>query len=220
MFRQFRPIDKGEFFVVGADTASGGMDYSTCVFLSKKNIDVPLVWHSKLTTTEMTNAIHPVLERIYDITGLPPIVAYERNFGGSFELDRLAHLNRMNKYRIYEDKLAMAMVDRPEARKYGWTTNTATRPKMLEDLKSAIDNRLIRIYDKHMIDELFSFVVVRTSSSWKAQAEQNSHDDLVMALAIAWQLYQTEKPPLTNMADIASKFPKQELFDKYGISNL
>jgi hypothetical protein len=66
---------------------------------------------------------------------------------------------------------------------------------MLSMLKEAIDNRLIRIYDKPTITEMFSFIISQTSSSWKAQAEQGAHDDLIMALAIAWQLYQTEHPP-------------------------
>lgn len=192
MFRQYRPIERGEFIVAGADTASGGLDYSACQFLSKTRLDVPLVWHSKKTTTEMTNAIHPVLERIADVTGISPVICYERNAGGSFEMDRLAHLNRLNKYRLYLDRLATGLIDQPDAKKYGWTTNSATRPKMLEDLKSAIDNQLIRVYDKQTINEMFSFVVVQTTSAWKAQAERNSHDDLLMALAVAWQVQQVE----------------------------
>lgn len=217
MFKQYRKIDRNEFIVAGADTASGGHDYSACQFLSKTKLDVPLVWHSQLTTTEMTNAIHPVLERTFDVTGVPPVVCYERNAGGSFEMDRLAHLNRYNKYRLYVDKLSQGTLDQPEAKKYGWTTSTATRPKMLEDLKNAIDNHLLRIYDKATVNELYSFIVVKTSSSWKAQAESNAHDDLVMSLAIAWQVQQLHSP---LPADIANRFPKQELFDKYGISNL
>lgn len=63
---------------------------------------------------------------------------------------------------------------------------------MLSMLKEAIDNRLITIYDKPTVNEMFSFIVSQTSSSWKAQAEQGAHDDLIMALAGAWQLYQTE----------------------------
>lgn len=193
-FKQYRTIEKGEFIIAGADTASGGLDYSACQFLSKSRMDVPLVWHSQKTTTDMTNAIHPVLERISDITGVFPYVCYERNAGGSFEMDRLATLNRSNKYRVYEDKLSPGFIGGVEARKFGWTTNTATRPKMLEELKSAIDNGVIRIYDEATINELFSFIVVKTTSTWKAQAERNSHDDLVMSLAIAWQVQQIERP--------------------------
>jgi hypothetical protein len=61
---------------------------------------------------------------------------------------------------------------------------------MLTSLKEAIDNKLLRIYDKPTIEEMYSFVVVRSTATVKAQAESGMHDDLVMSLAIAWQLYQ------------------------------
>lgn len=214
MFRQFRQIIKGEFIVAGADTASGGLDFSACQFFSKTKLDVPLLWHSDKTTTEMTNAIYPVLERVFDVTGVTPVIAYERNNGGAFEMDRLAGLNRAGKFKIYEDKLQMGTIDFADAKKYGWTTNTATRPKMLEDLKNAVDNHLFRIYDTATVNELFSFVVVKTSSSWKAQAERNSHDDLVMALAVAWQLAQIEVAPAPLAQNI--EFPNDNLFLKGG----
>jgi len=74
-------------------------------------------------------------------------------------------------------------------------TNTATRPKMLADLKEAVDKQLIKIYDRPTIEEMFSFIIVKTTMSEKAMAESGAHDDLVMSLAIAWQLYQmTPKP--------------------------
>ena len=210
-WRQYRPIEQGEFFIVGCDTAVGGTDYSTAQFISKTKLDVPLVFHSKQTTTQMTNDLVPVLERIHDITGKTPTIAYERNNGGSFEMDRLAMLNRAGKFRIYMEKTGIGIIDAPDAKKYGWTTNSATRPKMLEDLKNAIDSRLLRIYDERTINEMFAFIITQTTSSWKAQAEQGAHDDLIMSLAIAWQLYQTEIQPSVN-----NYVPKQS-FNKWKI---
>jgi len=187
MFRQFRQIERGEFIVVGVDTASGGGDYTAAQFLSKTKVDVPLVYHSPITTTEFTNLLVPTLERIFDITGIKPVVAYERNNGGAFEMDRLAAMNRLNKYDLFKMP-TFGRENPPEAVQYGWTTSTATRPKMLQDLKQAIDNKILILYDGVTIDEMYSFVVVQTSSSWKAQANKGAKDDLVMALAIAWQL--------------------------------
>ncbi len=196
-FRQYRKLEPNEKFVVAADTSSGLGDYCAVQFLSKTKLDVPLIYHSKTIATEMTNSIYPVLEKIYDITGNKPIVAYERNAGGVFELDRLASMNRLGKYFIFK----MPTIGRetpPESVKYGWDTNTATRPAMLSQLKEAVDNKLLRIYDKITIEEMYSFVVARTSSSVKAQAESGMHDDLVMSLAIAWQLYQMADFPETE----------------------
>jgi len=197
MLRRYRKIEPGEFIVVGVDTAAGGTDYCAAQFLSKTKLDVPIVYHSKSLATEMTPIVFGELERIYDITGVPPTVAYERNNGGVFELERLASLNRLNKFRVF-NMMTYGAIDNPEKRKIGWDTNSATRPKMLSDLKEAIDKRLVKLYDKRTVDELFSFIVVETSTAWKAQAEKGAHDDLVMALAIAWQLQQSERVPLVN----------------------
>lgn len=193
MFRKYRNYKRGEFYVVFADTAWGGLDYCAAQFLSKTNIDVPTVYHSKQLASEMTPLIHAELETIYDQTNVQPVVAFERNNGGIAEIERLAALNRLGKYRIYQEKTGAGTTNAPELSvKLGWTTSSATRPTMLSMLKEAIDNKLIKIYDKPTINEMFAFIISQTSSSWKAQAEQGAHDDLIMALAGAWQLYQTE----------------------------
>lgn len=196
MFRRYRPYNSGEFIVVGVDTSWGGTDYCAAQFLSKTHLDVPTVYHSKVLATEMTPLIHAELERIYDETKVKPVVAFERNNGGVAEIERLATLNRNGKYTIYIDKTGAGTTEGiAESVKLGWNTSSASRPTMLSMLKEAVDSRLIRIYDKPTITEMFSFIVSQTSSSWKAQAEVGAHDDLIMALAIAWQLYQTETPP-------------------------
>jgi hypothetical protein len=193
VFRQYRKIEKGEFFIVAADTSAGMGDYCAVQFLSKTKLDIPLVYHSKLLATEMTNALHPVLEKLSDLTGIKPIVTYERNNGGVFELERLSALNRLGKYRIHK-MMTYGSIDNPDVSKLGWDTNSATRPKMLADWKEAVDKHLVAIYDKPTINEHFSFILSQTSSSIKAKAESNAHDDLVMSCAIAYQLYQTEEP--------------------------
>jgi phage terminase large subunit len=195
-FRRYRDYKQGEFYVVGVDTSWGGTDYCSAQFLSKTHLDVPTVYHSKVLATEMTPLIHNELERIYDETKVKPVVAFERNNGGVAEIERLATLNRNGKYRIYTEKTNIGTTDSmAETVKLGWTTSSASRPTMLSMLKEAIDSKLIRVYDKPTITEMFSFIISQTSSSWKAQAEQGAHDDLIMALAIAWQLYQTENAP-------------------------
>ena len=212
-WRRYRKYKQGEFFVVGVDTAWGGLDYSTAQFLSKTNLDVPTVYHSKVLASEMTPHIHNELERIYDETGVQPVVAFERNNGGVAEVERLATLNRNNKYRLYIEKTKVGTTESTtDSTKLGWSTTSASRPTMLSMLKEAIDKRLIKIYDKPTVNEMFSFIISQTSSSWKAQAEQGAHDDLIMALAIAWQLYQTENPPVEfHPADL-----HEEIFDQEG----
>lgn len=175
--------------------ALGGEDFSAAVFFSKNNLDVPLVYHEQEVATISTNKILPILERIYDDTNVKPVIAPERNAGGVYEIERMLNSPYATKFTMYETKVGVGDQGERLSKKYGWDTNTATRPKMLENLKNAIDNRLITIYDEFLVNEMYSFIVNKKISGWKAEAEQGAHDDLIMSLAIAWQLYQTEEVP-------------------------
>lgn len=187
MLRQYRPLNRGEFIVVGGDCSSGMNDYSVCQFVSKNKRDVPMVWTDKVIASDMTLALQPILEAIFDVTLVKPLIAYERNFGGDFELDKLRRMNTKGRYEIFEMPI-VGQIDPGQPRKYGWDTNTSTRPAMLQELKEAIDNQLIGLYDKQTVEELFSFVLVQHGGLWKAEAERGAHDDHIMSLAIAWQL--------------------------------
>lgn len=198
-FRRYRQWQPDEFVLVYADTSWGGMDYSAAQFMSKDSIDVPLVYHQQGLASDMTPLLHQELERIFDITKVKPVVSYERNNGGVAELERLRSLNRLGKYRIYTQYSNIGMTDGTDTAdnaKLGHDTNSGTRPGMLAALKDAIDNKLIRLYDKLTVDEMFSFVIKQTTSgAWKAQAENGAHDDLIMSLAGVWQMYLTEDKP-------------------------
>jgi hypothetical protein len=208
VLKRYRELEPNEFITIGVDTAAGGSDYCAAQFVSKTKLDVPIVYHSHTLASEMTPVLQAELERIHDVTRVPPVIAYERNNGGVFELERLSLLNRLGKYKIF-NMPQYGGIHNNQPTKIGWDTNSATRPKMLSDLKECIDNRLIKLYHQKTVEEMFSFIVVQTTTTWKAQAEQGGHDDLVMALAIAWQLYQNEEPMYNSYIppknDIAKK---------------
>jgi hypothetical protein len=194
MFRQYREFNKEEFIVVGVDTAAGGSDYCAAQFLSVDNFDVPLVYHSKEIASDMTPKLVKKLEDIYVETGVTPVVAYERNNGGVFEVERLIRHNTQKHFVVYQTKSNNASIRGNQSiRKYGWDTSAATRPGMLADLKKVIDDKILTLYDLPTIAELFSFVEQQTTNSWRAVAEVGKHDDLVTSLAIAVQLSQTEQ---------------------------
>jgi len=209
-YRQYREIKKGEFFVVFGDTATGLGDYTAIQFLSKTNIDIPLVFHDPMTTSEAVPTIHRTLEKIFDITRVKPVFALERNNGGVFLMDRFAGLNINYKYELFR---MPRPGDMENTEKLGWDTNTATRPKMLVDFKNAVDANSLQIYDRPTITEMFSFIRVQSNTSTKAQAEKGMHDDLVMSGAGAWQLYQMCDAPQTD-SEAMSDMPVDELFDE------
>ncbi len=198
IFKQYRPLKEGEFIIVGGDCSQGGADYNACAFMSKSGLDFPIIYHSRGVAAQMTPEIFSVLEKIFDATGVPPIVAFESNNGGASEMERLSVLNRLNKYRLYVMK-SVGRVESEPTGKYGYNTNTATRPILLGDWKQAVDNKLVGLYDKETIKEHLSFII---SPSGKPEAESNAHDDLIFAHAIAWQLFQTESPDVSYGWDV------------------
>lgn len=214
MLKAFRPFQRGEFIIVFADTAAGGGDNCAVQFLSHKWLDVPQVYHSKVTASFMTPILHQELIRISKETGVKPIVAYERNNGGNFEMDRMARLNRFGDYRIYTMKNTDPTGRMTDTGKLGWDTNTATRPKMLQELKDAIESDILHLYHRQTVDEMFSFII---SPTGKPQAEEGAHDDLVMALAGAWQLYQTEAPEKEQESGVVETIPRGGAYKEPGV---
>lgn len=215
-WREYRKFEENELIVVGVDTAAGGLDYCAAQFLSVTKRDVPLVYHSKQLASEMTPELHRKLIDIYTATGIKAVIAYERNNGGVFELERLNRLNKYNQFTIYQTKQDTGTIRGMQlSPKLGWSTDTSTRPVMLADLKEAIDNKLFLFYDRPTLDEMFSFVVVQTTNSWKAQAENGMHDDLIMSLAIAWQLYQTEQVQTSHSKIVTPRSPTPKIKTGY-----
>jgi hypothetical protein len=74
------------------------------------------------------------------------------------------------------------------------------------------------VYDAMSYGEMLSFVV----KNGKPQAERNAHDDLIMSLAIAWQMYQMnlqiEIVATVNQSPSIEvhKFPENQILDEYG----
>lgn len=191
MIRLYRKPVNGEFFVVFVDCAQGGIDSNYGQFLSKSRLDVPLVLQINDVAANMTPVLHQILEWLFDQTGVQPVVALERNMGGSSEMERLRLLNRSNKYRLYVMKKAGELSGDTTTEKLGFNTDSATRPKMLGDLKQAIDVKQLQVYDQETVNQLKTFIVNKNN---RPEAAANTHDDAVMSLAGAWQLYQTEVP--------------------------
>ena len=186
MLRLYREPEDGEFFVVFGDCAQGGSDSNFVQFLSKSQIDVPLVLQLQDVAAAMTPILHQTLEWLYDKTKVRPIVGLERNNGGASEMQRLIDMNKNNKYRIYYMRKPNGDQDMT---KPGWTTDVVSRPKMIGDWKEAFKLQQVGIYDEETLLQHQTFI---TNKNNKPEAAPNAHDDAVMSLAGAWQLYQTE----------------------------
>jgi glycerophosphoryl diester phosphodiesterase len=195
MFSQYRTLQKGEFIIVFVDTAGEGSDWNSAQFLSKDRLDIPIVLHHEGSIIDVTPKLKDALEWIFKETGVKPVVCYETNNGGGYELERLNRLNLLQHYIVYKQYALNPKTKQLEKTdKLGWNTNSATRPVMLQGVEDLVNNRLVTIYHPVTVTQMFSFVKHKTPAGWKAEAETGAHDDEIMSLAGVWQLYQTEVP--------------------------
>ncbi len=194
-FRIYRKLEPGEFIIATADTGQGGSDWNCCTFMSFTKLDIPIVYWNDGVAATMTPDVHQALNFISDLTHVPPIVSFERNNGGSSELERLRVLNRTEKYQIYIMKDRKAQIDKlddEESNLLGWKTSASTRPYLLGEWKEQVDNHVVAFYDQRLLDHHKTFI---KGKGGKPQAAKGAHDDGVIAASIGWQLYQTEVPP-------------------------
>lgn len=188
MISIYREPQMGEPFVIGADPAEGN-DYCAFIALSRWKADVVMVGQSKEESSQLGHELNHVCRWFLKRTDLYPTIAVERNVGSA----ALYVLKTLNYPELYRMPTSFTR-EEENGEQYGWSTNSATRPKMLDDLALAIRQKTIIIPSKEIIDELYTFI--RHHKTGKPQADVGSHDDLVMALAIAWQVYQTSSPPV------------------------
>jgi hypothetical protein len=208
MFTLYRPLRKDELILFFVDTAGEGSDWNYGHALSKDMLDIPMVLHHEGSIIDVTPKLKEALEWIKEQTGVQPVVCYETNNGGGYELERLSRLNTLQKYTVYRQyQLNPSTKELERTEKLGWNTNSASRPTMLQGVEDLINSHLVTIYDPVTVTQMSSFVKHRTPSGWRAEAETGAHDDAIMSLAGVWQLYQTERKPESDYDDVPEYKP-------------
>ncbi len=68
---------------------------------------------------------------------------------------------------------------------YGFKTTAVTRPLILAQLQAIVNDSIGLINDKETLEEMLTFV---RNEKGRPEAQDGAHDDLVMALAIAYYI--------------------------------
>lgn len=199
MFRLYRELKRGEFFVAFGDTAQGGIDKNFAQFMSKDQIDIPLVFSQHGMAAEATPYIHQCLEWIYDKTGVKPVFAFERQNGGASEMHNLMMLNTKGHYILYQMKTTGTQDGEDRTVKLGFDTNSVTRPKMIGDWKKAFESKQVKLYDEETLEHHQTFI---TNKNGRPEADANQHDDGVMSCAGVYQLYLTEHKEVNDYEEV------------------
>ena len=182
-------------YVIGGDTAGEGSDYFIGQVLDNTNGKQVAVLRKQFDEDEYTRQMY-CLGKYYN-TALEGI---EANFT-TFPIKELERIKYPKQYvREREDSFTSKTV-----KAFGFKTTAITRPLILAGLQQIVNDSVESINDKETLEEMLTFV---RNEKGRPEAQAGAHDDLVMALAIAYYIRDQQDM-------FVAKEPEKELEDVY-----
>jgi hypothetical protein len=183
-FKIFHEYDPSHRYGGAADVGLGvGLDHSTSVFIDFSTTP------SRVVATYKNNLIKPdsfgdELKNQGDRFGAC-LLAPENNNAGYATIARLKQIyDNIFFTEVKETRAGLP----PRTRTYGWNTNYETKPKMLADLKKAVEDGHLELSDPDLKAELRSYTRDDLMDKDEDVRLTTRHFDLLMAAAIAYQM--------------------------------
>lgn len=178
-----------ENYIIAADVALGvGQDYSVAVVLNNK-YKVVAMYRDNRIDPSLWGELLFYLGRYYNNS----LLCVESNSMGVATIQKLEAMNYVNLYK------QMKNANTSEAGlRVGFRTTTASKPAIIGNLKSLLENEEVWVASNTMIQELKDYV---STSTGKTEAAPGCYDDTVMALAMACEVLRThwDKLQSTNV---------------------
>jgi Terminase RNaseH-like domain len=166
------PPQPGREYVMGVDPAGGGAegDYSCAQVIDRQLGTQCAELHGHYPPRELAQRVVE-LGKEYN----QALIAVEKNNHGH---GVLAYLRMLEYPNVFAQK-----------GQDGWLTSAVSRPAMIENLASAVAEEAILFRSPRLLNECRTFV---RYSDGNTGAAPGTHDDCVMALAIAWAVRMAE----------------------------
>lgn len=181
-----QPI-KGKAYTIGVDVATGrAADFSVLQVL--KGMEQVASFQGKIDADQLADLASWVGKVYNDALIIP-----ERNGVGEATLLRL--VNVLEYPNVFTNFRLDTTTGR-ESRDYGFTMHKGNRMALLDDVNAATRTGTLIIRDDRTLKEMERFVFTDETGK-KAEAAPGSHDDMVMALALAVHAasYHASAPP-------------------------
>ena len=166
-------------YVISGDTAGEGSDFFTAHVLDNMTGEQTAVLKQQFDEDLYADQLY-CLGKEYN----EALIGIESNYTMS-PIKRLQDLNYKNQY-VREE--AEDSVTHRTIKKYGFNTNKSTRPVIIAGLVKVAREEIELINDIDTLNEMLTFT---RNEKGRPEASEGSHDDLIMALAIAhyirWQ---------------------------------
>lgn len=189
----YRELDPKESYVIGADVGMGLRQG----IKGRKDGDpsVAQILDSQMRQVAMWRGLcHPdVFAKILETLGYhynSATIAPERNNHG---LVTCVALRDANYPYLYTEQTEGTLEPDKDTIKLGFYTSEATKPLIIDKLRALQREDEIEINDETTLKEMKTFVV---SENGKMEAEAGTHDDCVMALAIAAYAHEGKWKPV------------------------
>jgi len=202
-WKYFADYKPGHRYALAADPAGGFQGDNATIAI----IDFDAKPRPELVATYVNDSIEPDMFA-YEVKNGGTrygncIVAVERNNHGHATLAILKGIY----YNIFKEYKEDTMTSE-ETEKLGWHTNRVSKPKMVFDMKTAIEEDLISIPDKETVHEMITY---QREDVDNVKDGDGKHWDRVIALCIAWQMnkYAASTRVVTTGSDSE--------FDKFGM---
>lgn len=190
----YAELDNKETYVIGADVGMGlrGGDAS-CAQVLDSQLRQVAVWHGSTHPDEFAKVLATLGYHYHSA-----LIACERNNHGLVTAIKLRDMQYPN---LYTEKPEGTLEDR-DSIALGFFTSERTKPLIIDALRASDREREIEINDTRTLTEMLSFVV---TESGKMEAEQGSHDDCVIALAIARYVHDGKWTPVSFSDDFYTR---------------
>ena len=196
-------------YVLAGDTAGEGSDYFIGQVLDNTDGSQVAVLRQELDEISYTRQMY-CLGMYYN----KALIGIEANYS-TFPIQELERLKYPNQYvRVKEDKYT-----KKTEKSYGFKTTTVSRPRILGQLQAIIKESIELLVDIDTLKEGLTFI---KNEKGRAEAQVGYHDDLIMALAIAYDIRsQQSMKKVSKQKIIENKMYKdfgieQEIQEDYG----
>lgn len=172
----------GNLYAIGADVAEGiNRDASVAQVIDiKRGIHVASYWSNGIDVDALAMELFK-LGTFYNKAE----ICIEANNHGHAVISHLTAAAGGLAYPYLYKRIIYDEFTQKKDKAVGFKTTSVTKPRIIENLKSALRDGDLVTYDPDTIKELGSFVI--DNKSGKMGAKGNAKDDRVMALALAWE---------------------------------
>ena len=182
-------------YVIGADVAEGlkGGDFSVATVVDISTMEVVARWRGHCDPDKF-GEILGALGTYYNYA----LIGVEVNNHGLTTVQKLRdtfYTNLYKRERGYDQDW-----EEPTSN-LGWKTDMRTKRLMIDDLIKLIRERVIKDKDIVFINEAFSYV---RDERGRMNAEEGSHDDVVMSTAIAYRLFPWGDNDISNLKVVST----------------